>query len=86
MVSEDNKVGRIIDNNATKIKMTILSNHQKKAEKEVSSLFAKDQKVLLHGVTGSGKTEIYIHLIEKQLKKNKKVSMNTPLDGSFAKV
>ena len=33
----------------------------------------KDKKVLLHGVTGSGKTEIYIHLIEKQLKKNKKV-------------
>ena len=73
LVIEDNQVGRIIDNPATKIKMPVLSSHQKKAEKEVDSLFAKDQKVLLHGVTGSGKTEIYIHLIEKQLKKNKKV-------------
>ena len=73
LVIEDNQVGRIIDNNATKIKMPVLSIHQAKAEKEVSTLFKKDQKVLLHGVTGSGKTEIYIHLIEKQLKKNKKV-------------
>ena len=28
---------------------------------------------MLHGVTGSGKTEIYIHLINQQLQKNKKV-------------
>ena len=34
--------------------------------------------MLLHGVTSSGKTEIYIHLIEEQLKKGKQVLYMLP--------
>ena len=34
--------------------------------------------VLLHGVTGSGKTDIYIHLIEQQLQQNKNVLYLVP--------
>ena len=33
----------------------------------------KQNVCLLHGVTSSGKTEIYIHLIEQELKKHKQV-------------
>ena len=39
----------------------------------------KDKEIsLLHGITSSGKTEIYIHLIEEQLKKGKQVLYMLP--------
>jgi primosomal protein N' (replication factor Y) len=39
----------------------------------INEQFKKKDTVLLYGVTSSGKTEIYIHLIEEQLKKGKQV-------------
>lgn len=50
-----------------------LSEHQQKAFKEILSQFETHQTVLLHGVTGSGKTEIYIKLIDEVLKQGKQV-------------
>ncbi len=50
-----------------------LSPLQQKAYKEITRQFADRDTVLLHGVTSSGKTEIYIHLIEKVLSQGKKV-------------
>jgi primosomal protein N' (replication factor Y) len=46
--------------------------------KSVTSQFREKEIVLLHGVTSSGKTEIYIHLIEEQLKKGKQVLYMLP--------
>ena len=50
-----------------------LSNVQKKSIGDVETSFLKKDVVLLEGVTGSGKTEIYIQLIQKALDANKQV-------------
>ncbi|MBT8194782.1 MAG: primosomal protein N' [Bacteroidia bacterium] len=55
------------------IDINLLSIDQQRALGEIKEAFTKQAVALLHGVTASGKTEIYIHLIEEQLKQNKQV-------------
>ena len=50
-----------------------LNEFQTKAFDDINSQFEDKQVVLLHGVTSSGKTEIYIHLIKKALDEHKQV-------------
>jgi len=50
-----------------------LTKHQESALKEVRQGFKNKPVVLLKGITSSGKTEIYIHLIREMLKKNRQV-------------
>lgn len=51
---------------------------QQKAFDEIHSHFTTRKTVLLHGVTASGKTEIYIKLIEEQLAAGKQVLFLMP--------
>jgi len=44
-----------------------LSEHQLEAKDQILGLFKEKDSVLLHGVTGSGKTEVYIDLIKHAL-------------------
>ncbi len=50
-----------------------LSPAQQAAEDSIREQFNEKNVVLLHGVTSSGKTEIYIHLIKKALDEGKQV-------------
>lgn len=54
-------------------KPKILSEEQNVAFDEINNHFNKKSVVLLKGVTGSGKTEIYVKLIQEQLDLNKQV-------------
>jgi primosomal protein N' (replication factor Y) len=51
----------------------VLSLHQKRAYDDVQKLFAEKEVVLMHGITSSGKTELYIKLIDQALLEKKQV-------------
>lgn len=50
-----------------------LNPAQQKAFDEIQSCFSQKEVCLLHGVTSSGKTEIYIHLIRQAIEAGKQV-------------
>ncbi len=56
----------------------ILNEYQLQAVKEIEEQFETKQAVLLHGVTGSGKTEIYSELINKIVSEGKQVLYLVP--------
>ncbi|SFO63827.1 replication restart DNA helicase PriA [Algoriphagus ornithinivorans] len=55
-----------------------LSDSQEQAVAEIHQHFEEKQCVLLHGITGSGKTEIYIRLIQEILESGSQVLMLLP--------
>lgn len=54
------------------------SDAQQLAYEEIQESFKEHDTCLLHGVTSSGKTEIYIRLIEEQLKQGRQVLYMLP--------
>ncbi len=59
----------------------VLSSAQETALSEMKEAFQKHQIVLLHGVTSSGKTEVYVKLIEQAVKEGKQVLYMLPEIG-----
>ncbi|MGH2666659.1 replication restart helicase PriA [Flavobacterium sp.] len=51
----------------------VLNEFQTKAFDEIEAVFTQKEVCLLHGVTASGKTEVYIKLIEDFLKEEKQI-------------
>jgi len=77
----------------SKINLSPLSEAQARALKEITDGFKTLPIQLLHGVTGSGKTEIYTHLIAKVLESGNQVlflvpeiSLTTQLSDRLKKV
>lgn len=55
-----------------------LSKSQKTALSEIETHLAQKDVCVLHGVTGSGKTELYAHLIDKTLSEEKQILYLVP--------
>ena len=68
LVQRVENIDRITDKRETS-EIKSLSDAQKKALENIETGFRDNKTVLLHGVTGSGKTEIYIDLISRTIEK-----------------
>lgn len=70
----DKEISRLNYRQAThKVENIILTVEQQRALEEISVSFVEKNVTLLHGVTSSGKTEIYIKLIRQMLDEGKQV-------------
>lgn len=76
--SERLRIDRMGGNTKELQSRKILSQEQQQALDEVRAACAEKEICLLHGVTGSGKTEIYVELIEEQMKLGKQVLFLLP--------
>src|SRR5690606_39968630 len=70
---------RVVFNDSELINIT-LSDVQQNALENIRNNFEQKDIQLLHGVTGSGKTEIYCKLIEKFIAENRQVLFLLPED------
>ena len=73
LATYDKEVGRLNVESVTTDPPHPLNSIQQQAYDDIRGQFKEKNVVLLHGVTSSGKTEIYIHLIEEAISGGKQV-------------
>ena len=76
ILTENRKITRSVSRND--FLCPTLSEAQQQALNAIREAHKEDKVALLHGVTGSGKTEIYIHLIADSLAQGQDVLMLVP--------
>ena len=73
LVQEEQTVSRLSSSNDDIFRPANLNKTQKEALLSIQEMFQTQNVVLLHGVTSSGKTEVYIHLIQDAISKGQQV-------------
>jgi len=78
IIQFENQVSRIEKDETTQVDINLLNNHQEEALKQIKTAFETKQVALIHGITSSGKTEIYIHLIDESIKSGRQALYLVP--------
>ncbi|MEN8118597.1 MAG: DEAD/DEAH box helicase, partial [Bacteroidota bacterium] len=78
LVQFQKQISRIDEDVNGQVSINLLNKYQEKALAEIKAIFESKQVTLIHGITASGKTEIYIHLIDEILKSGKQALYLVP--------
>lgn len=78
LVQFQKNVSRIEYEDTGQISINMLNQYQEEAFIRIKSAFETKEVALIHGITASGKTEIYIHLIDEIIKSGKQALYLVP--------
>ena len=73
VISEEREISRLEGHDQENAGIKDLTPAQQDAYEQIQGTFNEKEVALLHGITSSGKTEIYIQLIKEQLEKGNQV-------------
>ena len=78
LMIEERRVSRLKEETGERVVCNALSEQQEKALQAIRTEFERKDCVLFQGVTSSGKTEVYIHLIQEAVRQGKQVLYMLP--------
>jgi primosomal protein N' (replication factor Y) len=78
LIQYEKQVSRIENEETTQVDINLLNKHQEEALGQIKSAFETKQVALIHGITASGKTEIYIHVIDEIIKSGRQALYLVP--------
>ena len=78
LIQDEEILSRLTTDLPEQADINLLNDDQLEAIAQIRAQFIEKKPVLLHGVTASGKTEIYIHLIEEACRQGKQVLYLVP--------
>lgn len=78
LIQFEKQVSRIEQEKTTQVDINLLNTYQEAALSQIKTAFKTKQVTLIHGITASGKTEIYIHLIDEMIKSGRQALYLVP--------